>query len=240
MTTSIGNAFETWGAPTLEGFSTSNSKTGEPIVGSSRQFVRFYPKKIVQVYATDVEINERLGTTKVLKTGTREREYEMVEIITPGDTNRVDCIAEEYHKRAFWRQYEAFRNNKGAVIGKPLDSCDYVPPSLLTELKYLGCHSQEQLADASDLLCGRIADGFNLREFARAMVKADLDNASLGQVNTLKNELAKAQEAIQKLVEQQKEMKLSMLDAKAPAQSSQIEESQEEVKRSPGRPRNIV
>lgn len=229
--TSINNAFETWGAPTLSGFDTSNPQTGVPLASSSRQFVRFYPKKVVQVYATEVEVNERFGTTKVLKTATREKELEMVEIITPGDTNRIDCIAEEYHKSLYWKQYEAFRNNKGAIIGKPLSTCDYVPAGQLSELKYLGCHTQEQLADASDLLCGRIADGFNLREFARAMVKVDLDNASLGQVNTLKSELAKAQEAIQKLTEQQKQIQLSM---------QKPVEVESKAERTPGKPRTNV
>lgn len=213
--TSLGGAFETYGAATLEGFDTSNPQSGMPLQGSSRQFVRFYPKKFVQVYATEVEINEKLGTTKVLKTATRDREYEMVQIVTPGDTNEIDCIAEDYHKRHFWKQYKAFRENKGALIGKDLDLCEYVPTPIVTELKYLGCHTQEQLADASDLLCGRLADGFSLREFARSMVKADLENSNLGQVNSLKKELEKAQEMIAQLSASQKETQETLASMKS-------------------------
>lgn len=231
MTTTLGNAFETWGAPTLEGFDTSSISSGVPIKSSSRQYVRFYPRKVVQVYAKEVEINEKLGTTKVLKTGTREREYEMVEIITPGDTNKIDCIAEEYHRRAFWPQYKAFRDNKGAMVGKPLEDCDYVPPPVVTELKYTGCHTQEQLADASDLLCGRLPDGFNLREFARAMIKADKENSNLGQMNALKAELEKAQEAIRELSAKQKQKEL-------PETKEEVVQSVPE--RQPGRPRANV
>lgn len=233
--TSLGGSFENFGAPTLQGFDLSNPQNGVPIPGkASGQFVRFYPKVVVEVYATEVEINEKLGTTKVLKTGTREREWEMVEIVTPGDTNKLDVVAEDFHKRTFWKQYTAYRENKGAYVGKDLDLCDYVPPSVVTELKYKKCHTQEQLAAASDLLCGLIPDGYRLREFAKSMVKADLDNASLGQVNTLKKELEAAQEAIKQLTAQQKEISASMIK---PEITQEIED--EPRNRKPGQPKTL-
>lgn len=209
--TTLGSAFETYGAPTLTGFDVSNPQSGVPIPGrKGAQYVRFYPKVVQEVYAVEVQINEKLGTTKVLKTDVRPRKWEMVEIVTPGDSNKLDVVAEDYHKREFWPQYKAYRENEGGMVGKDLDQCEYIPQPIVTELKYKKCLTQEQLASASDLLCGQIADGFRYREFARAMCKADTENESLTQVNVLKSELEKAQAMIQELSAAQASMKTQM------------------------------
>ena len=183
-----------FGAPTLQDFDTSNIQDGQRIKGlSNRQFVRFYNKKEVVPCALEVKINEKTGATKVLKTGTKEVIREMVNIVTPGDKNEVDDFAEDFHRREHWKAYKAFRDGTGAPIGKSIEECTYVSSSIATELRYLGCHTEEQLADGSDILCNQVANGFELREFARAMVKANLENKSLGQVNMLKSELLSAQ-----------------------------------------------
>lgn len=204
-----------WGSPTLENIDFENAQTGVRLVGKGRQYVRFYKKKFAQVYATDVQINPITGSTKVLATATRDVEKEFVEIITPGDKNSYDDVAEEYHKREFWKQYKAFRNNEGVPQGKDLDHCTYVPTATATELKYRGCYTEEQLADASDLLVGMVANGWDLREFAKAMVKADRENKTVGEVGHLKGELVKAQSTITQLMEEQDKLRTMMQELNA-------------------------
>lgn len=195
-----------WDSPTLQGFDLDNVQDGQRIGGLNRgihrQFVRFYKKKFSEVYATKVKINEKTGTTTVLETDVRNVEKEMVHIITPGDKNIVDDVACEFHKREHWAEYKAFRDGRSAPLGTSLDECSFVSPHIATELRYHGCLTLEQLADASDLLCERVPDGFEIREFARAKVKADRDNQSLDQVNALKIELSKSREAMAEMQKQ--------------------------------------
>lgn len=206
----LSKVLPSWDSPTLQGFDLTDVQPGERIKGSARQYVRFYYKTFVEAYATDVKVNER-GTTQVVKTATREITKEMVHIITPGDKNEVDDVACDFHKREHWREYKAFRDGKTAPLGISLDDCgDFVSPHMATELKYRGCHTLEQLADASDLLCGNIANGWELREFARAKVKANKSAPGLEQVNLLKSAL----EASNKLIaDLQAQMKM-LLDAR--------------------------
>ena len=220
----LGSVIPNFGSPTLDGFDFSNIEKmhGQRLAGdSARQFVRFYNKVISIPQAKKVRINEKTGEVRVLETEMVNIEREFVEIITPGDKNTVDDFAQDFHRREHWRQYKAFRDGKSAPIGIPIEECSFIAPSVLTELKYLGVHTVEQLADASDVLCGRAPNGFDLREYARAVVKASVDSKSLGQVNLLKDELEKAQKMI----------------AELQAQMTEVKTETAEIKRSPGRPK---
>lgn len=234
----LNKVLPTWDAPTLQGgFDLTNVVDGQRLRSSSRQFVQFYNKKFTEVYAAEVEINPVTGATKVKKTATRDKVREMVRIITPGDKNEVDDFVEDYHRREHWKQYTAFRDGRGAPLGKDLDQCAYVSSPIATELKYLGCHTEEQLADSSDVLCNQIPNGWEMREFARSMVKADKDNQSLNQVNQLRTELTKAQDMIRELQQQMKGP--SALSAGEAASLVVEEGAVEAIKRSPGRPRRL-
>jgi hypothetical protein len=195
----INNAIPTFGSPTLEGLEVGPGvQDGQRIGGSSkRQFVRFYNKRMAEPYAVEVRINEKTGATQVLKTAVREVEREMVHVVTPGDKNEVDDFAQDFHRREFWNQYRAFRDGKGIPLGTPIEECQYIAPTIATELKYLGVHTEEQLADAADILVERLPDGYSLREFARTNCKVKLDNQNVGSINLLKAEMLKLQETIQ-------------------------------------------
>lgn len=212
----INEAIPTFGAATLEGFDTTGAQPGQRLPGLKRQYVRFYRKTIPVVCATEVKINEKTGTTQVLKTAVKEVEREMVNIVTPGDSsNIVDDFAEDFHRREHWREYKAFRDGKVGPIGKDIDECtSYISPHVATELRYLGVHTEEQLAAASDLLCGQIACGFDLREFARACVKAQEGNKNLDQVRNLQAELVKSNDLIADLQKQINKMNGVLLDSK--------------------------
>lgn len=202
-----------WDAPTLQGFD-PNIVPGERSRGASRQYVRFYKKTFIEVYAKKVKINEKTGTTQVLQTGSRPVEKEMVHIVTPGDKNEIDDVATTFHKRNFWQQYKAFRDGRTAPIGLNLDECNFISPGVVTELKYLGCHTAEQLADSSDDLCNQVPDGWMLREFAKQYCKTQTDNKQSEQVNLLRVELEKSREVITQMRQEMNEMKGLVLDSK--------------------------
>lgn len=192
-TSGIGKVVNPWGAPTLDGLDLNNLQEGQRVRGSARQYVRFYSKKVPRVKATKAQINPLTGSAKVLETMVDEVEREFVEIITPGDKNTVDDFAEEFHKREHWKEYQAFRAGKTAPLGKPVEDCEYISPPQATELRIHHCHTEEQLADASDILVNQIPNGWTLREFARAMCKARRDNKDLNKVNALQAELSRTQ-----------------------------------------------
>lgn len=214
------------GTSTVDGLDFANFQDGQRVGGSSnRQFVRFYRKIVPQVCAKEVSINPKTQEVRVLSSEVREIEREFVEIITPGDKNTVDDFAQDFHRREHFRQYKAFRDGRTAPIGTPVEECSFIPQPVATELKYLGIQTVEQLADASEIVCGRLPNGFDLREYARATVQANTDNKSLGQVNALKSELQKAQEMIANLQSQ-------MTNVRAETQ-----EITQEIKRGRGRPK---
>lgn len=203
-----------WDSPTLQGFDTNSMAPGERVRGSARQYVRFYSKTFNEVYASEVRHNEKTGTTQVVKTASRPITKEMVHIITPGDKNEIDDVACDFHRRQFWAQYKAFRDGKTAPLGTSLDECTFVSPSVATELRYLGCHTVEQLADASDLLSNQVANGWELREFARAHCKASGENKTGAQVQILKAELETSRSVIEEMQKQLNEMKGMLLNSK--------------------------
>lgn len=201
--TTISEAIPSFGAPTLEGFDTNNVTPGERVRGANRQYVRFFWKKEPEVYAVEAIVNEKTGSAKVTKTAVREVLREMVHIKTPGDPNEVEDHAADFHKREHWRAYKAFRDGKTGPIGTDIDECtSYISPHLATELRYRGVHTEEQLADASDLLCGQIPEGFSLREFARARCKTKKSNENTQELNTLREQLASQAALISQLQEQ--------------------------------------
>lgn len=237
----LSKVVQDWGAPTLQDIDVNSAVAGERLRGSNRQYVRFYLKKFIEVEATKVRVVEKTGEVKVLESKAKEVEKEMVHIITPGDKNEIDAVAQDFHKREHWKAYTAFRNGSGVIIGKPLEECTYVPPSVTLELKYRGCHTEEQLADASDLLCGQIGNGYNYREFAKASQKAALDNKSLGQVHVLQAELAKTQATL-KAMQEQMGIAPTGPDITAVSFDDDIDSTPvaQPVKRSPGRPKKVI
>ena len=205
----------------LQNFDVGSAQSGERLRGANRQAVRFYLRKEARPVAKTVKINPVTGSTTVLETEMKEVVREFVEIIDPGDKrNIVDQPAEDYHRRQYFKQYRAFKNGTAAPIGKPLDECSYVPSPTVTELRYHNCHTEEQLADASDNLCSIIPNGQQLREFARAAVKANMDNQSLTQVMALQEKNKDLEEKLAQVMAQ-----VSELAGESP------------VKRGPGRPR---
>lgn len=227
METQTIEGLPTWDAKTLEGYDTSGLASGMPLTGSkNRQLVRFYVKRELEVYAKEATINPQ-GTPTNIKYDTREIERLMVHIITPGDKNEVNDVATDWHKREFFKQYQAFKQGKTAPLGTPLAEAAFIGPHVATELISMGCHTIEQLADGSDELVNCVADGWLLREYAKQYVKVQTDSKSLEQINALREQLMSAktsaeesQAQLEDLRAEMAEMRSLLLDSKGNAVSS--------------------
>jgi len=239
----LSNAIPTFGAQTLEDLDLSPDtiKDGQRIGGSSRrQYVRFYRKTVNEIVATDVRIDAKTGSTTVLKTAIKPTEREFVHVVTPGDKNEIETVAEDYHRREFWHAYKNFRDGKGIPLGTPIEECHYVAPSIQLELKYRNVHTEEQLADASDLLLDQIADGYSLREFARANVRVRQDNAASGTVRLLRSQVDELQAALKAQMDQMQEMRaLVQAQGSIVIPSTIDREVSAESPRKAGRPKKV-
>lgn len=226
----LSTAVNPWGAPTLDGFDVSQPQEGVRIGGqSNRQFVRFYKKIVPVVKADQVAINPNTGEVRVKKFKIDNVEKEFVEVITPGDTNKFNDVAEDYHKREFWQHYKAFREGRSAPVGTPVSEAEWISSGIATELMYHGCHTLEQLADASDYLCNILPSGWELREYAKAVCKVNQENKSLGQVHALQEQLAQMQAEMEEM-----RKKAAARDEALERQLQSMETAQE--KRGRGRP----
>lgn len=201
----LGDGTKLGSVPSLQGLDFSNLQMGEPVRGKARMMVRFYWKNEPEIYATEVKINPKTGATTVLKSDIRTVKREMVEIVIPGEKNIVDDRVSQYHREEFYPQYKAFREGKSAPTGTPIEQVEFLEgvPAIALELKVKGCQTLEQLAAASDFLCGQIADGFLYREFAKTAVKAQSSNKNLAQVNALKSELDEVKKQLSQLLNAQ-------------------------------------
>lgn len=210
----ISAAIPNWGFQTLQDLDVSNAQEGKRLRGSNRQYVRFYKKKILQPTTTEARIDAKTGNSTPIKIELRESEREYVNIITPGDKNTFDGVAENGHKQEHWKEYNNYRSGTGIPLGTPIEDCSYISRGIALELKYLNVHTQEQLADASDHLCTLVPTGWELREYARQYCKVGEENKVSGAVTSLKAELQRSQAVIEQLMQQQKDMQATILDMK--------------------------
>lgn len=213
--TGIDEAVPNWDAPTLKGFNVANAQLGQRLAGNGGQYVRFYEKTYTEIFSKRVKMNERTGTAQILERGTRPKRVLMIHVVTPGDKNEYDDVAQPYHKREFFQHYTAFREGRVAPLGTPLAECgDFISPHVALELEYLKCFTLEQLADASDLLCQSVPNGFELREFAKAKCEANTDNQQSQQVQVLRAELHNSREQFNQLKAEMEKMKSILYGAK--------------------------
>lgn len=245
------SGIEAFGSPTLQGIDISGTPAGQRVQTKGGQYVRFYNKTVTNLIASKVKINAKTGAETPSDFVPKEETREWVHIVTPGDKNEIDTIAEETHKRDFWKAYQAFREGRVAPLGTPLDQVAFVPPHIISELNIKKVFTVEQLAELPEYMCNNIAEGFQLREFARATVKAGLSNEASAQVATLRYELlqrdAKAEELSRKIEQLQamiygRDVSTPKVVAEPVKVERVIEEDKEETeeKRGPGRPKGSV
>lgn len=198
------NGVPSFDSPTLQGFE-YDPRNPNRIGGSSRrQMVRFFNETVMEVQSTEVKtLLDKTGqfveSTKILKREAVPVTREMVEIVTPGDKNIIVDRAQPFHKLEHMDSYMNFREGKTAPIGTPIDECRFISGPLALELKVHRVHTVEQLADASDEFCKLIPTGWELREFARAEVKAVRESARGGEILSLKSQLSESKQTIDEL-----------------------------------------
>lgn len=206
----------------LDTFDLRNAQDGQRLRGSGRQFVRFYSKKESRPVTVEAKINPVTGASTPIKVEMREFVQDFINVINPGDKNEIDVPVEEHHKREFYRQYAAYKSGKGAPIGVPVEECSYIPPNVITDLRYNGCQTEEQLAEASDILCGIIPNGFQLRDFAKAVVKSKDANKASPQVQALQEQNREMQEKMNAMQEQLIALSTQQVEKRGPGRPPKI------------------
>ena len=190
----IGAAIPDFGSPTLQGM--AFQETGHAGVmemkGTRRQFVKFYTKEFYN--ASKAEQLKKEGKELALA-------YEkktMVKIVTPGDKTEIDTFASDEHKRAYPRQYKAFREGKTTIDGRSIEDIEFVQAPEATELIHLGIYTVEQLADASDSVCESLPRGFEIRDHAKNWCAIEHGDQTSKKVAAFAAELNESKDLIAK------------------------------------------
>lgn len=93
---------------------------------------------------------------------------DMIKIIKPGERDEIHRIAEEFDKRRYARQWEAYKQQiELAVSGTPLATLLPANPEVVDGLRALKVTTVQQLAELPDSAIGGIQFGFDLRRKAQ-------------------------------------------------------------------------
>ena len=114
-----------------------------------------------------------------------------VEITVPGDhTFAPDFVVDERYKQRFSQQWEAYKNELDQFAGQTrLETCAWMDPGLLRDLKRNNIHTAEHLAGLSDTVIGKsIAPG--LRQLRDKAVEHLAEKEKTSGYDELKAELA--------------------------------------------------
>jgi hypothetical protein len=134
------------------------------------------------------------------------RKIEFITIPIPGTKDVIHRPVMAADKQRFRAQYEAFKNAQGEVVdGTPVEQLAEIKPSQVTDLKYVGVHTIEQLAkvpDASPLMS--MMGGVGLKNRAAEWVKKNRRASVITQTNEALKErddqIAKLQEQVALLI----------------------------------------
>ncbi len=203
---------------------------------SGKQSVKFYSKKrlsfkgMVKVDEAGKALLDDNGKVIPIidsKTGLPFKEafeeiVTMVRIETKGDTNIIDDIANDFHKRQFYRQYKYFREGK-IPDGNPIEDFEFFQPGVVMELHMLGVHTLQQVAEMNDLECEQLKDqpGYEIRDIAKQWVKINSPSGLASKASRQDLEIAKLK---RELEDAKKNARGSFSVAEASAQPPQVEE----------------
>ena len=181
---------ETFGAPVLEDVQFNQDGS---LKNSGKQNVKFYPKKRLSFRAKRDENNQLIMDKK---TGLPEKEafeevVEMIRVETKGDTNIIDDVANDFHKRQFYRHYKYFRDGK-IPDGNPIEDFEFLQPSTVMELHMLGIHVIQQVAEMSELECSQLKDqsGFEVKDYANQWIRINSPQGQASKASRLEIENA--------------------------------------------------
>lgn len=223
---------ETFGSPILEdvqlddnGFLKSNGK--QKVTWHNETIVDFKAKQAVDDQGNLVfETNARGKRVPVFdidpRTGLPKKELydrvvEMVRVETKGDPTIKDDIANEIDRQQHYRSYKYFREGK-IPVGNPIESFEYIQPTVYTELHLLGVHTIQQAALMNDLECERLQtqSGYEIRDFAEQWVRINTPQGQAGKAARLEGEVARLRRIIEdKEAKEAKGIRANILQADA-------------------------
>ncbi len=157
----------------------------------------------------------------------------MIEVVQPGEKDPVRVLADEFHKRRFPKQWEAFKAGQDQLeSGTPLNLLFPGAPSTILQLKQFNVFTVQQLAGLSDSAMNNIPMGRSLADKA----KAYLASASSG-----KNFHA-VQDAMQKLIDEMRALLVEkgITPPEAAPLNITPEPQTEAPRRGPGRPKAVA
>lgn len=140
----------------------------------SKLFVRFFVDIL-----PDTDASEKTGIRKF-------RDVEMVTIMVPGDKrNVVTREVREEDKVRFPKVYEHFKKGLSDVPeGFPLSQWPMATRSLVEELKYMGFHTVEAVANAAEQVMGKYPGLRELQRRAKAWLAAQEGAAPIEKMQT--------------------------------------------------------
>jgi len=145
------------------------------------------------------------------------QDTEFIEIRVRGDRNNVvQRPARPEDKRRFRDAYVAFKDGEEeALKGTPLKDWPPMTRSLVEELKYMGFHTVEQLSEASDSVCAKMAGLQTYKQ--KAKVFLEVSKGTSAPIETLTARLGEVENERDSLKISLEEMadRLKALEAKA-------------------------
>jgi len=124
-------------------------------------------------------------------------DVEMVSVIQPGEKEEVKVAANEFHRRRFPKQYEAFKNGlEQAQTGTPLDLLFPAEPSTILALKSANVFTVEQLANISDTAMNGIPMGRTLCDRAKKYLQTASGGQGFHQMEAMQKKIQELQEQL--------------------------------------------
>lgn len=248
------DGLDTFDSPLLADVQINSDGTLKP---SGKQNIRFYTKKFLKFRAkpkldeSGVQMKDEKGKPLFEidpKTGlpfkiAYEENVEMVRVETKGDTNIKDDVADEFIKRQYFRQYKFFKEGR-FPDGHPIEDFDFIQAPTILELHLLGIHTIEQIAAASDLVCGQLKDqsGYEIRDIAAQWIQINSPQGQNTKALALERELLQAKREIEAL-KARSPRDIPRIVEQMPVAASEVSEDkfmEIPVKRKGGRPKKNV
>ncbi len=247
------DGLDTFDSPLLADVQINSDGTLKP---SGKQNIRFYTKKFLKFRAkpkldeSGVQMKDEKGKPLFEidpKTGlpfkiAYEENVEMVRVETKGDTNIKDDVADEFIKRQYFRQYKFFKEGR-FPDGHPIEDFDFIQAPTILELHLLGIHTIEQIAAASDLVCGQLKDqsGYEIRDIAAQWIQINSPQGQNTKALALERELLQAKREIEALkARSPRDIPRIVEQAPMAAEVSEDKFMEIPVKRKGGRPKKNV
>lgn len=170
----------------------------------------------------------RFWVDEILNRKTNELEkIEMVEIRVPGEDKNVWAgKVTDAHRQRFPRYYEAFKKGEDApVYGHALEKLPGITHQLVSQLKFMGFTSAEDLAKATDQAIGQFHAGLTWRRKAQLWLDEQRALESAANSSTQKDALiAEQARALEALQAQMAQLSAQMSERKKPGRKPKAEQ----------------